>query len=256
VTYKLPSQLRRPQGLEFHEMHAVMSGLKLRFVSGVFFHVHDGQCFAIHEGNGNRPHRDVAFFAEELGARQRGSHFVTKKSRSPGCIFAGFEDSAAYAAARPVRVDEEGADFCGVVKGIEQRILAAGPVIAAVKSFAFAPATAADKDVLRGLILLVILLTGTHFGSRMRFGNEVRSVRDQLSVDAEDRFECAFNLRGSIVFRLQAAHGSFDKFAEHGNIGGNSEAKTDRGLQEATHWLREYCQKKTIYSWQVGVLSH
>ncbi len=40
--------------------------------------------------------------------------------------------------------DEEGADFGGVVGGIEEGIFASGELIAAEESFAFAPSAAGD----------------------------------------------------------------------------------------------------------------
>ena len=47
-------------------------------------------------------------------------------------------------------MNEKGANLGSVMLGIEQRSLAAGPLIAAVKSFSFAPAAAAHDE--RGLV--------------------------------------------------------------------------------------------------------
>lgn len=199
----------------------------------VLFHVHNGKRFTVDQGNGDGRHGNVALCAEELRSRQRRSHFEAKKSRGPRGILAGFEDPGPNAAPRPVRVNEEGADLRSVASGIEERILPTGPVIAAVKCFAFAPATTPDNYRLGGLVLLRSELDT----DGLSFGDEIRSVGDQLAVHSEYGLERAFDLGRGIVLRLQAAHRRIDQRAQSWNVRGNGEAEVDFGLHKASQMV-------------------
>src|SRR5437763_280599 len=82
-------------------------------------------------------------------------------------------------------------------------------MVASVKRFAFAPAAAADDRPTR------------FRDGRLRIRLSVRSFRDdisavgnQLAVHAKNGLQRTFNLRGSVVFGLQTAHGSLDRSEE------------------------------------------
>ena len=82
--------------------------------------------------------------AIEGDAGESGAHFEAGETGGAGGVLTGGEDQGAEAAAGPLGMDEEGADFGGVAGGIEERIFALGELIAAVESFAFAPSAAGD----------------------------------------------------------------------------------------------------------------
>jgi len=87
---------------------------------------------------------------------------------------------------------------------IKQCIFATGAVVAAIECLTLAPSPAGDD-----------------FGLVLRFRNschQVRSVGDQLAIDAIDRLQRAFNLGWRVVFRLEAAHRGFDHFFQAGNV--------------------------------------
>src|SRR5258708_10629205 len=62
---------------------------------------------------------------------------------------------------------------------------------------------------------------------RVDLRHDVRSVGDELAIDAKDGFERAFDLIWGVVLRLQSAHGCVDQFAQNGNIFRNSEAEVN-----------------------------
>src|SRR5260370_10326154 len=106
----------------------------------MFFHVDYRERFAVYQRNRNGLHGDIALCAEELCSSQRGAHFIASEPCGPGGILASLQDHAANTTPRPIRMNEECTNFCGIAKRVQQRILAAGPVIAAIKSLALAPA--------------------------------------------------------------------------------------------------------------------
>ena len=62
-------------------------------------------------------------------------------------------------------------------------------------------------------------------------------IFDELGVEAEDGAECAFDLRGSVVARLEDADGGFDEGVEDGDVGVGGEADVERrghGLDDTT----------------------
>ncbi len=115
-------------------------------------------------------------------------------------------------------MDEDGANFGGVVHGIEQ---VGGDglelMIAAVEGLAAAPtATAGETSLFSGLAA---------FGE----GEEIGSIGDELAVDGEDRCERGLALlRG--VLDLQDADGGGDQLANAGDVvrGCDLEAKRHR----------------------------
>ncbi len=51
-----------------------------------------------------------------------------------------------------------------------------------------------------------------------RFRDEVRLVRDELTVNAEDALERAVDLGGSVVLRLQLTYRGVNQHTQGGNI--------------------------------------
>ena len=93
-------------------------------------------------------------------------------------------------------MDEEGTNFGGVVLRVKQRGLAARPLVAAVESLPFAPAPAAYDErgqCGRGRLSRAATLPGPDLR------DEIRSIRDELGVNAVHRCQRAFNLGRSIV---------------------------------------------------------
>src|SRR5205085_687241 len=112
------------------------------------------------------------------------------KAAEAGCLcsaFAGLEQKCANAAARPVWMNEEGADLGGIVIRIEQVVVPIGPLIGAVQSFSLAPSTARDDFLVRERFRGTI------------FHNEIGAVGDELRVDAENTGQRTFSLRESVV---------------------------------------------------------
>src|SRR5207248_7905645 len=95
-------------------------------------------------------------------------------------------------------------------------------MVASVKRFAFAPAAAADDRPTR------------FRDGRLRIRLSVRSFRDdisavgnQLAVHAKNGLQRTFNLRGSVVFGLQTAHGSLDQLPQNRYIFRRREPQTN-----------------------------
>lgn len=175
-----------------------------------FGHANDWEGFAVAKRDGDGFDDDVATEFVERDTSERGTHFEAGEAGGFGGVFAGFEEECAEAAASPIRMDEDGADFCGVVVGIQEFGFADGGVVGAKESFAFAPAAAGDD----GFCI---------FGS-FGFGDEVGLVGDELCIEAEDSAEGAFDLRGSVVSRLEDADGRFDEGVERWDVGWSGEA--------------------------------
>src|SRR5216683_4084705 len=119
----------------------------------LFFHVNHRERFAVHQWDRDRLHGDIAPCAEEFCAGQSCSHLEASKPGRFCDVFASLQDQTADAAARPIRVDEKGADFRGIAERVQQRLFAARPMVAAVKRFALAPAAAADDDAFEWRVL-------------------------------------------------------------------------------------------------------
>ena len=107
-------------------------------------------------------------------------------------------------------MDEEGADFRGVGRGVEEAVVAAGAMVAAEGRFAAGPAAAgyqaADGDEVRWIF--------------KRFDGEVGLIGDELGIKAEPGADGLVDLGGGIVVGLQAADGSLDERAEVGDVAG------------------------------------
>ena len=177
-----------------------------------FGHADYGQGVAVGEGDFDAVEDLVAAGEVERDAGEGRAHFKTGKTGGVGGGFAGFENSRADAAAGEIGMDEEGADFGGVGRGVEEFGLADWRAVGAEKGFAFAPAAAASEDA------------GT---SSAGFGDEISAVGDELSVEAQDGAEGAFDLFGSVVVALEGTDRSFDEFVERRNVGCGGEAEGD-----------------------------
>src|SRR5580693_8285558 len=116
---------------------------------------------------------------------------------------------------------EEGADFRGVAAWIEKRIFSPGPLIAAEKSFAFAPSAATDCDYFCATTFCF------RFSLRFNFSDEIGFVGDELGIDAENTFQCAFNLLGRVVVCLQTADGGVNERAQLWDVGCDGFANLD-----------------------------
>ena len=132
----------------------------------------------------------------ERDAGEGGAHFEFGEAGGFGGVFAGFEEQSAEAAAGPIGMNEDGANFGGVGGGIEKVGFAEGGVVAAEEGFAFAP-TAAGDDGFCG-----------EAGGCFRY--EIGLVGEELGVEAENGAEGAFDLCGSVVVGLEDADGGFD----------------------------------------------
>src|SRR6266581_32626 len=191
--------------------------------SRLFFHVDYGERFAVDQGDGDGFYRGIALYGEKLCASQRRTHLIPSKPSGSRRIFASLQDHAADSSARPIGMDEESANFCRIAKGIQQSILASRPVIAAVKGLALAPAAATNDHACGLRVFCASAFECAGLGLR----HNVRSVGDELAIDAKDGFERAFHLRWSVVLRLQSAHGRFDQCSQNRNIFGESEAEVN-----------------------------
>src|SRR5260370_25074134 len=118
------------------------SGIGSRFLA----HVHNGQGSAVGQRDADVFHRLISLDTEQRRASERRAHFKAREASTFRGILAGGEEEAADAASRPVRMNEEGANLCGIAARVEQIIVAVGPLVGAVQSLAFAPAAAAYDD--------------------------------------------------------------------------------------------------------------
>src|SRR5580692_5820482 len=97
-----------------------------------FHHLDDGQGLPVAEGDRVVLNFDVAFRFVERDSAQSCAHFESHETGGSGRIFTGLEDHAADAATGEFRMDEEGADFGGIVRGVEQGVFATGVLVAAI----------------------------------------------------------------------------------------------------------------------------
>jgi len=133
---------------------------------------------------------------------------------------------------------KEGTNLCGIAKRVQQRILAPRPVVAAIKRLALAPAAATNDHQTSWRVRRAGAIAWARFGLR----HDIRSVSDELAIDAKNGFERAFDLRGRVILRLQSTHGRFDQPTQNGDIFGNSEAKMNvrmlhRSNEGSMEWI-------------------
>ena len=108
-------------------------------------HLHDCQRLPIVQRNFLILDCRVSFRSVEGNAAQRCTHFQAREAGFPRRFFASFEDQAADAAPRPVRMYEERSNLGRISRWVEQRVFACRILIAAIQSFALAPSAAAHN---------------------------------------------------------------------------------------------------------------
>ncbi len=95
-------------------------------------------------------------------------------------------------------MDEKSANLCRIAMRVQQRILASGPMVAAVERLALAPATTTND--LRPGFRVPCSTALRKIGAGFR--NDIRSVGDELAINAKYGFERALDLRRRVVLRL------------------------------------------------------
>jgi hypothetical protein len=98
-----------------------------------------------------------------------------------------------------IRVHEKRANHCGFRGGVAQRVFVLPPTVPAVERLAPAPTSAADDAVLR-------------------LGHEVRSVPDELRVDAKNRPDRAIELCVGVISFLEHARGQRYELLQRGHV--------------------------------------
>lgn len=143
----------------------------------------------------------IATCAVERDAGEGGAHFKARETGlERGCL-TGFENQRTDAAANPIGMHEEGADFGGVRGWIEEGIFARDPDVAAVQRLTSAPAAAADDYPAAG------------------FRDEIGAVGDELAINSEDFAQSGVDLLRTVVAGLQATDGGVDEVAQDWDIG-------------------------------------
>ncbi len=117
-------------------------------------------------------------------------------------------------------MDEESANLGGVMTRVEEVVVTVGPLVCAVKRFAFAPAAAGD-DQRRGLRF-----------RRAVLDDQVCAVGNELRIDTENGGQRAFHLRGTVILGLEPADGSVDERAEDGKIREKCGTDAEAGLHD------------------------
>ena len=207
-----------------------MFGCRLCRQLKAFGHFHDGEGFAIGEGQIDALVFDVAVVAVEGDAGEGGSHLEAGEAFGLGGLFAELEDAGADAAAGPGGVYEEGADFGGVGARIEEGVVAVGAVVGAVWSFAARPAAAGGEIADGGEAVGV----GAVFGSGWDFDSEVGLVGNEMGIEAEPGADGLFDLGWGVVAGLEATDGGLDEGAEVGDVGGGGESVEECHHSRAT----------------------
>src|SRR5258706_7343846 len=110
-------------------------------------------------------------------------------------------------------MDERSAILGDMATRVQERILATRPMIAPVERLAFARAAASDNNPFGWGVLCSRALDSGRLGLRY----DIRSVGDELAIDAKNGFERALDLCRRVVLRLQSADGRFGAFAPYGN---------------------------------------
>src|SRR6266478_7147323 len=111
-------------------------------------------------------------------------------------------------------------------------------MIASIKRLALAPAAAANDDAFEWRALWSV--AADRVG--LRLSDNIRTISDELAIDAKNGFERAFDLCRRVVMGLQSPHGRVYQFTQNGNIFGNGEAEVDvrvyhRSKAGAANWI-------------------
>lgn len=110
-------------------------------------HSHHRQVGAVREGDLERLTSLVALLLVELDSGERCRHFELRKALVDRRLFAGVEDHGSEALARPIGMDEEGADLRRIDAGIEPFVVSCRALVAAERRAALAPSSAGDDSV-------------------------------------------------------------------------------------------------------------
>src|SRR5277367_72393 len=207
--YSSPNKIVRPKKSPSSQKRALSS----------FRHANYRQRQPAFQRNLNLLHSHITLHPEELRSRQRRAHLIARKTRRTGRHFARLKNSASDPLACPCRMNKESPDLRRVALRIQKRILSARPVIATVKRFAFAPATAPSDRPARSHIFCSVsfLCLGLAFcGSGFR--NKISPIFDQLTVHAKHRFQCTLHLCWRVVLYLQSSHRSLNQLPKYGNL--------------------------------------
>src|SRR5580704_16590103 len=102
-----------------------------------------------------------------------------------------FQDQGPQALSRPLRMHKDGPDFCRIGLWIKKCILTIRSMVAAKQRFPVAPPPASDDQPR--------LLNG--------FSHKIRSVFNELCIQAKRVSKCSLDLRGGIIILLESANG-------------------------------------------------
>src|SRR5262249_34006100 len=122
------------------------------------------------------------------------------KTRASRRGFARNENAPSDSTSGEIRMNKKSTDARRVASRIQFRVFTRSPAIAAVHRLTFAPAAAAD-------------------GGPVVFDDKIRSVANQLAIDAEHRSERSGHLHGRIVCGLQRANGEGNQIFERRDVG-------------------------------------
>src|SRR5882724_8745873 len=150
-------------------------------------HSNNGKSGAVAERHFDTFEDLIAALEIQRNAGERGTHFETREASGAGGGFASFENSRAQAAACPIRVNEEGANFGCVGCRIEKFWFANWRMVTAEQSLAIAPAAASDDDP---------------SARRLRFGDEIGFICYKLRIQSQHSAKCAIDLFERVVIFL------------------------------------------------------
>src|ERR1700731_941825 len=170
----------------------------------------------------------IASLLKEFCTRQSRAHFKARETGQAGSGFAGIQQQSANALARPLGMNKERANFCGVFCRIKQVVAALSPAAPAIQCFAFPPPAARNDDWALARIQGDCL------------NQQIRLVGDELTIYAEYRSERAVNLRRRVIVGLQPAHGRIDQLAQHGDV----RADGRPNCESWWHWSEFYSKIK------------
>jgi hypothetical protein len=186
--------------------------------SQLFDHINNGQRKARSQGNLTTVTLGVASGSVKGYTGERSPHLEPAKPRRDRCRFADLENSAADSPARIKRMYEEGPYFGRIVARIEQRIFAAGAVVASVERLALAPASTAGHN-----------RHTSHATSRrirscliQRLSDKIGAIFNQLGVHAKNHLQGLLSLFRRVVGGLQATDGGANELLQCRNVSEDS----------------------------------
>jgi hypothetical protein len=152
----------------------------------------------------------------EWYAGEGASHLEAGEAIALRSLLGGVQEGGSQPPACEVRMDEDGADFGGVVRGIKQ---VGGDnlelMIASIEGLATTPTAATGEAAMLSNVVA------------FREGEEIGSVGDELAVDGEDRGEGSLALLGGVL-DLKGANGGGDQLADAWNVGRGRDLEAKR----------------------------